>query len=518
MKKNSTLVSLIILLIVLAACSDSSPTSLPSPTPIPAATADVGRVSPMSSPFVATPPITMTPIASRSTPVNLTPTPTINSQPQPTPDTQLLIAKGDGSWTFTTKQPLKNLTTISCPSVSTCFVGDSLGNIFVSTDSGQSWQQHSIGVTAEIIDLACTSIKICYATANASTTGPKGSILATSDGGNTWKVQISDVQKYLAAITCPDSANCFVVGGQGTILSTSDGGLNWITYGTHVEEYLTSVTCFSVRNCFAAGSLNDPRRKMTTVFLSTSDSGRNWTTFSDEGWHGFDTINCPAANFCLAIGHLGGDVGGRPVWFYSSNNGGKTWHEIMKVTNFGPGYINPIVCPNATTCYIPQAETIVITNDGGRTWGVQYPGAAPHWIQKMSCPAVNKCYGIGTDNYVTNYSSVIMTTNGRQLSPLPATATPFPTFTINPSEKPVTISGIFGVRTAKDNPADTLLPGSPYPILTNSGNVINAFLEEKQLEALGGIDALRGKSVTVTGHSYPYYKDTIFDATITLNK
>ena len=52
-------------------------------------------------------------------------------------------------------------------------------------------------------------------------------ILATSDGGATWKKQSLGVQAWLAAVAFPDAAHGWAVGGEGTILATSDGGAHW---------------------------------------------------------------------------------------------------------------------------------------------------------------------------------------------------------------------------------------------------------------------------------------------------
>ena len=50
-----------------------------------------------------------------------------------------------------------------------------------------------------------------------------GIIIATSDGGVSWKPQDSGP---LTSISAPDATHAWVVGGDGTILSTSDG-LKW---------------------------------------------------------------------------------------------------------------------------------------------------------------------------------------------------------------------------------------------------------------------------------------------------
>lgn len=69
-------------------------------------------------------------------------------------------------------------------------------------------------------------------------TGAQGTILATSDGGDTWKQQASYTSSFLRAVTfAPDGASGWAAGTDGTILSTKDGGLTWLhsTQGTEAK-------------------------------------------------------------------------------------------------------------------------------------------------------------------------------------------------------------------------------------------------------------------------------------------
>ena len=57
--------------------------------------------------------------------------------------------------------------------------------------------------------------------------GTFGSIIATSDGGKTWKSQTSPTRSHLFSIAFADAKNGIAVGSQGTLLLTSNGGAEW---------------------------------------------------------------------------------------------------------------------------------------------------------------------------------------------------------------------------------------------------------------------------------------------------
>jgi photosystem II stability/assembly factor-like uncharacterized protein len=54
-----------------------------------------------------------------------------------------------------------------------------------------------------------------------------GRIEVTNDGGITWSLQFSILQKTLSDVQFVDQNIGWVVGSQGSILQTTDGGMHW---------------------------------------------------------------------------------------------------------------------------------------------------------------------------------------------------------------------------------------------------------------------------------------------------
>src|SRR6184192_4365210 len=57
--------------------------------------------------------------------------------------------------------------------------------------------------------------------------GEYGTIVRTTDGGNSWTVQVSGTTQTLWAVSFTDANNGTAVGEGGTIVRTTDGGDHW---------------------------------------------------------------------------------------------------------------------------------------------------------------------------------------------------------------------------------------------------------------------------------------------------
>ncbi|MBC8125350.1 MAG: hypothetical protein H7X70_06415, partial [Candidatus Kapabacteria bacterium] len=57
--------------------------------------------------------------------------------------------------------------------------------------------------------------------------GLAGTIVKTTDGGNTWTQQTSGVTNWLQGVSFLDANIGTAVGGDGTIIRTIDGGTTW---------------------------------------------------------------------------------------------------------------------------------------------------------------------------------------------------------------------------------------------------------------------------------------------------
>ena len=57
--------------------------------------------------------------------------------------------------------------------------------------------------------------------------GDQGTILHTTDGGQSWQAQSSGTQQHLSSVAFAFLLSGWAVGYEGTILHTRDGGQSW---------------------------------------------------------------------------------------------------------------------------------------------------------------------------------------------------------------------------------------------------------------------------------------------------
>src|SRR5205823_6532931 len=98
--------------------------------------------------------------------------------------------------------------------------------------------------------------------------GENGTIVRTTDGGNSWTVQASGTTQTLWAVSFTDATNGTAIGEGGTIVGTTDGGAHWVTQPSGTTLQLRGVSFSDSNNGAAVGEGG--------TILRTTDSGNSW--------------------------------------------------------------------------------------------------------------------------------------------------------------------------------------------------------------------------------------------------
>jgi len=136
------------------------------------------------------------------------------------------------------------------------------GTILHSEDGGQTWNKQTSGVGEELHFVKFANSRDGWAV------GAGGAILHTADGGRTWNKQTSGVGKDLYCVTFATAQNGWVVGDRGTILRTEDGGRTWNKQTSGVDANLYSVSFANSQSGWAVGS--------DGTILHSEDGGQTW--------------------------------------------------------------------------------------------------------------------------------------------------------------------------------------------------------------------------------------------------
>src|SRR5206468_7281589 len=108
-----------------------------------------------------------------------------------------------------------------------------------------------------------------FVDANTGTVvGEYGTIVRTTDGGNSWTIQASGTTQTLWAVSFTDANHGTAVGEAGTIVGTTDGGDHWVTQPSGTTFQLRGVSFSDVNNGAAVGD--------SGTILRTTDGGNSW--------------------------------------------------------------------------------------------------------------------------------------------------------------------------------------------------------------------------------------------------
>ena len=110
---------------------------------------------------------------------------------------------------------------------------------------------------------------VCFVDANIGTAvGYYGTIVRTTDGGNSWTIQQSGTSLDLWGVSFSDASNGTAVGAGGMILRTTDGGEHWNIQASGTVEELRDVSFADANNGTAVG--------FGGLILHTTDGGSTW--------------------------------------------------------------------------------------------------------------------------------------------------------------------------------------------------------------------------------------------------
>ena len=189
--------------------------------------------------------------------------------------------------------------------------------------------------------------------------GLMGNILATSDGGAHWEVQVA--QPYpLFGVSFADASHGWAVGGNGTILATSDGGAHWSVQKSRSTAYLYGVHFSDPSHGWAVGTRWGAGATAFGVILSTSDGGATWTDQESSTQTWLYGVASSDASHGWAVG-LSGTI-------LATSDGGADWNAQSPGTR---NWLCDVAFPDPLHGWAVGDQSILATSDGGRSWTVQ---------------------------------------------------------------------------------------------------------------------------------------------------
>ncbi len=246
----------------------------------------------------------------------------------------------------------ENLNGVSFVDSQTGWVVGNLGTLLATTDGGESWSAQEVGA----IDLAAVDF---VNAASGWTVGAGGVILHTADGGATWSSQASGTAEPLTDVDFVDAASGWAVGANGVILHTADGGATWSPQASGTAAGLLSVS-------FADGSTGwaVPSSGFGAL-LSTLDGGSRWQEIDTGSGAILLAVDFPDASNGWAVGSFGEAV--------RTADGGASW--VRQSTPHPPHWLHDVEFVDAATGWaVGFNGQVLATSTAGEVWEDQPTG------------------------------------------------------------------------------------------------------------------------------------------------
>jgi hypothetical protein len=323
------------------------------------------------------------------------------------------------------------------------------------------WRAENSGTRQRLYDVACLSALRCEAV------GAAGTIVATADGGRTWRAQASPLRgssAALYAIACVAPSSCYVIARPDTILVTHDGGASWsrhvlpvgvsgadLTDQACLPPYtpiagrpalcrlgLLDIACVSARVCDAVATAppaydasapvpKTPHTAPSSIWL-TRDGGASWTRQSippgvacngdcQSGLYGYplEWVSCLSSGLCRAGGGalLGCGHCGFAYAALVTRGPGQPWACVDSGAACGGGP-DTAGCPASTRCYGIQSTNpfgpdigVLRSTDGGADWVPVGPvqGWSGSVLNAIACPVALTCYLAGSSGTIARITN-----------------------------------------------------------------------------------------------------------------
>lgn len=217
--------------------------------------------------------------------------------------------------------------------------------------------------------------------------GDYGIVLLSDDEGKTFRQASSvPVSSTLTAVSFSDDKNGWAVGHWGVILQTSDGGENWAIQRSDIAEDrpLFSVHFFDPKEGVAVG--------LWSLILRTHDGGKNWEAINPpappEGGKAdrnlFKVFASPKGSLFVAA---------ERGLILRSDDRGRNWHYLS--TGYKGSFWSGTALSNGTLIVAGLRGTLYRSTDDGKSWSATASGSKSSLTDIVEVGG--KVIGVGLD-------------------------------------------------------------------------------------------------------------------------
>lgn len=280
------------------------------------------------------------------------------------------------------------------------------GTIIRTTDGGNSWEIQNSNVHTFITDVFFLDDNIGWATTIEDVFPFNSVILKTTNGGESWSANyFPDPSAYIRTIIFVDTLNGFV--GGASIAYTTDGGNSWLESeidSNFVSGYpVYNFDFYNKQFGYACGGLID----RAGVVWRTSNSGVSWTAHGISADEVFDLFLFDSLNALT----LSGDPEGLFLMAkIKTTDAGMTWTSDS-LSFFGLSFAIDFRTYNEG--WSASGYKFLITTDRGETWDeVATPGSVI--IYDLQFTDARTGYAVGDSGVILKTDPSLLGINNEQ--------------------------------------------------------------------------------------------------------
>lgn len=299
-------------------------------------------------------------------------------------DNNLVVSLKTLSWQQQNSGTGNTLNTVDVINPTTAWVAGANGTILKTTDAGNSWQTITMNNPVTINSIFFLDALTGWGA------GESGVLKKTTDGGANWTKQTTNTTMTIYQVQFLDANNGWAVGGtNGTplVLRTTNGGSTWNAVSPNISGNITALSMANTTTGWAVCSY---------ILYKTTDGGLTWNKPLDQNALGvvFNGVKFVDANNGWAVG--------MPGAVYHTTDGGSNW--TSQNANFGSVW--SIYCLNASKAWIcGDNGNIFYTTDAGNNWNQSLTNVFSQITAVGFCDA-NNGWAVGMNG------TILHTTNG----------------------------------------------------------------------------------------------------------
>jgi photosystem II stability/assembly factor-like uncharacterized protein len=215
-------------------------------------------------------------------------------------------------------------------------------DLFVSNDQGLTWQARHVPFDVKFRAITFLDSRRGFIA------GDEGTLLATEDGGQTWRSVPLPTRQNLTAIHFVGDSG-WLAGWSGVILHSADAGKTWKQQPSGVQQGLDGIFFLDADHGWAVG--------WNATMLRTSDGGSTWERVAvPQTVFSLNSVYFRDLNSGWAVG-FGGQI-------LRSRDGGRTWQQQVSPSH---DWLKAVLFDDSGRGWIASDSALLVSEDG-ETW------------------------------------------------------------------------------------------------------------------------------------------------------